>query len=412
MIEYAALISVGAFLLGSLTTAVIRSWVARFFSRARPSIRLTSISLGPDSSSEDNAIKVEISVKSKFDSNPALPEYPKEETVCSFRKYVIDAKRNLDSCEEIMKFLHALLDRSHLLDSTLSIDQQRIKFLREWSAYYSELAHWAKGTIKEFAKDIPEQYKQPHPEGWKDLAKAMVLFDNNKVANLSEIDEDAYVQKEIESEGTQAREEALRTVSSTNAYRRYFIYLDEHHLRWLLSKTHEQMNTFVNDAKEMIVTLESMIRTTTPDYLRVTAIISNDGSLACAVKSVAYLRLPNVDPITRDSAFVPLIVEVSKADRNAPSVIKGGDAVQFTLRSEIPVSSMNITKQDGSVLLDGQRLQSLYSSQIVSCNIAFSLTGFGLNHSVLIVSDPYDFGLPANTRDRESLMQALKNQLN
>lgn len=397
------------FTLGVIVTAVAQSSISRFFDRARPSVRISGVSIGPEESAVKKKCPLDLVVLQEIEANPILGALRGEKTVQELNEYVENSILMLQNHQAVIKHLHDLIQRPHLLDAALNKDRQRIELLKIWNVYGEPLSDFTKLAIHNCLDEIRDIYKQPHPDGWKTGPRTIVGLGPNHNYALFELDEEAYANSVAKEKGPHYRDQALREVRTNNILRRFWIHLDEQDLRWLFTKAHDVAVAVGEDASRITNRLATIIKTTTPDYLRVSAVISNSGQRACAVKPLAYLRLPRVDAISGEDALISLVQETEIAALPSPIVINGNSAAQITFRSEMSLTNLKVLKTDGSLLLDGNRLLTLYNSQILQSFVAVSLTGFGIEQTTLIVSEPIDFGLPALTRDRENLSRALRN---
>jgi hypothetical protein len=398
------------FVLGVLTTAALQSIVARFFGRARPSARVTDIRISPEPSSEKKTLRCDFATTTQIARNPIFPEPDDDLTVEKAHLYMERVTHTLDTHQRVVQYLHELIQRPHLIDQALPKDRQREAFMREWTSYGASLDKFAKLALYNLAREIPAEYTQPHPAEWKSGPRAVISLGPNTSYALFEVDEVAYADAAAKDH-PQDRNQAIEEARNTNALRRFWIHLNEAHVRWLLTRAYEVAVSVGEDARGLAASMTDLIQSVAPDYLRVTVMVTNSGERAYAVKPIAYLRLPKVDAITGADALIPLVEETERpAQQPSPFTVKGNESLQVTFRSETPIANLRIQKGDGAVLLDGARLLTLYNGQILSTTLALSLTGFQVDDQKFLVTPPCDFGIPAFTRDRDNLANALKPQ--
>jgi hypothetical protein len=397
-----------SFALGAIVSAVIQGTITRFFDRSRPSLKVSDISIGRDPAATKKRVLIDMVTRQSIARNPVMPELEKEPTTETLMSYLENCKQVLYMHDDVVKYLADLVHKPHILDASLDRDKQRVELLREWATYGEPLGNLARDAIEVHTSEIDPLYTQGHPQEWKTGPRTSIELAPGRKIALFELDEDAYVGKVAEDEGPQERERALRYVRSHNVYRRFWIHLNEQHLRWLFTKVYHRAISVGEDARKTMAQIETLVQVTSPDYLRISVVLTNSGGRAFAVKPFAYLRLPRVDAVAGEDALIPLMMEADASAAAMPVIVKGNDAVQVVWRSETSLNGLNLTKKDGSLLLDGNRLRTLYAGQVLSSTLSLNLTGFGLDSAETLVSEPHDFGVPAYARDRGVMARALR----
>ncbi|MBI5821911.1 MAG: hypothetical protein HZA88_23300 [Verrucomicrobia bacterium] len=401
-------IGASTFTLGVLVTALLQNIISRVFDRSRPSFRISDISIGPERASFKKSVMIDVITGQAIARNSILPDFDGNATTERITAYLDIARQALHQHEQVITFLSDLDRRPHLLDSALDKDNQRIKLLSEWTAYGPPIEQMAKMALENYATEVDPLYLQPHPEKWKTGPHTIITTAPGQRYALFELDENAYAEKIAREKGPQHRDRAVQEAQKTDVLRRIWIHLNEQHLRWLFRRSYHYAVSLGDDAKVVVSDLERLVQITAPDYLRVSMILTNSGGRAFAVKPFAYLRLPKADAVSGEDALIPLVMESESQSAPMPAVVKGNDALHIVMRSEMSLNSLKLLKSDGSILLDGQRLRTLYDSQVLTSCVSLSLTGFGINSFAQIVSDPHDFGLSAYARDKEALTRALR----
>lgn len=394
------------FLLGAAATATVQAVIRRVAAKARPSAKITDITISPSDQSRTSKVPLELAFRLQMDANPVLPELDSDMTVETARQYIEKTQVALKAHEDITTHLKSILDQVHILDTTVDTDKRRLSILKKWAEYGDPINQLAKLALFNFDDEVKDVYRDPHPEEWKSGPRTVVSIDSNRNYTLYEIDVDAFVESVTKKHGPQTGQKARREVEVNNTLRRFWIHLDEEDLRWLLTRTYETAQMLDVDAKALINTLSGQLSATTPEYLRIQILITNDGSRACAIKPFAYLRIPNVIPDKKGDALIRIVSEVAAGATPAPVVIEANRAQQLTFATDAPMAQLTVNDKTGSALLDGARLRTIFDSQILQCQAAFSLVGFGHSGMSLIVSEQYRLGLPAASKDRDELAAA------
>jgi len=307
----------------------------------------------------------------------------------------------------VLDHLGELLDAPNLLDPARSLEEKRVEIIRKWTKYGSAMDAIEHLALANFDHEIPEQYKQPHPEEWKSGERAYVSLGPNTRYDLSEIDVDAAAKHAEEAQGKRVAQTVRETCQRTNIGRRFWIHLQQEDLRWLVSKTLAIAQMIKQESQELLRALQAVIDLNSPEYVRVQLLVTNKGKRAVAIKPFACLTIPGIDPVTDARAIVPLVPEGSSHSAPAPVLVPGNGATQVTFVSEEHLAALKIKDSSGTVVLTGERLRNIYEGQVVPCRAAVSFMGLGRSGAPPIVSEAYRFGITANTQVRKEMANAL-----
>jgi len=396
---------VGNFIAGGVTLAVIRAAVSRFSERARPELRISSVVVAPTPESEESVAPVDHTIRMNIDSSPILPDPPEGRlTVRQLREYVDSAESILQTHTEVLQHVETLSQRPAILEPNVSKDEQRRLLLQEWMEFGHPLEALARSAIQHFSGELPEKYKAPHPAEWQHPSKARIPLSANQFYDLHEIDVDTEVQAEVAVQGPVGVADRLRrNLETLNILRRIWIQLDPDDLRWLFNRVHTIGEALRNEATSILQQLKAVVVGTSADHLRVQVLVSNDGKRAVAIRPNAILKIHGRED--QGPALIPLILQARSGTQPADHVVKGGDATSLSFYSVTPIHHLSASNAAGQEVIDGSHLRSLYETNIVSCEVSISLTGFGTTERTFITSRRFEFGAQAQDRERQALQR-------
>jgi len=281
-----------AFLAGALVTAVVTAAVNRWYKRPRPAIDVMSIRFAPKTGSEALDVSIDYTTTTRIHDSAILPSLDSRVTVKELGEWIEKAETTVAAHRRVMAHLQSMLDRQNLLDPGSTTNQQREAILNEWSRFGRPLEALALAAVMHFEDETPAQYKQPHPEGWKDPQRARVHLDGTTDYNLREIDVEEELAREAAVQGPVGLVDRLRVhLSALNIVRRFWIHLQERDLRWLFSKIVNLGSAFEQDAAELIKSVAQLLSTQNAEFLRIDVHIRNDGERGFSVQPEAYLTL-------------------------------------------------------------------------------------------------------------------------
>jgi hypothetical protein len=398
------------FLAGGVTTALLRAQAKRFTDRARPEAKITSILIGPSTVATEAKIPIDPTLLHRERTNGVLTKLADSPTGKELQHYMEQCRQVISKHEQLQATIQSLLNDPNLLAPGIAKDQQRIQVLLRWGAFGDTSDKFAHMALGHFENEIPAKYKDTHPSEWTKTDRGMVHLSPGQTADLTQIDVEATIASLGVKENPVAAQRLRQPMVLGNILKRYWIFLEQDDLKWLLGKTHLMLSQQVADAKSILDSVKQTFVTNTPDFLRVQLMVSNDGARAIAVEPFAYLRLPKVSPIAGHDALIPLVPDSATLASPEPLIVKGNGALQISLVSEQPVANLKISDNAGETIIDGSKLRAFYETQISPSQIALSLTGFGTSGDSIVLSDVFSFGMGATARTRRNLKDKLLAQ--
>jgi hypothetical protein len=383
--------SAAAFLLGAITTAIARASVERFWGKARPAAKISGIQIAPTPASQDTEIAIPFELRRRAETSP-FPGLKPLLTARELSDYLRDARPALDSHKELVSIVDEMASRPNPLPALATPDEQRASLIAEWIKGGNSLENLARNALKVFDREIPAVLRQPHPPEWKDPQRCRIYINQGAGSgyDLSETDVDDYVARAEAITGPSHSASLRADIEAANIINRLWIRLNADEIRWFLTRVRDYGNMVAGESEQLIDKLSALRNMSTPDYLRVQALVSNDGTRAYAIRPLAILNLLGIAETPATSVGVPLTLESAEGRDGEAVVVKGGDATHLMFRSKTTIQEMSST---APAQVTGERLVALFNARSTYCQLEFTLTGFNLSDDGPLQSDEVILGI-------------------
>lgn len=394
--------SVGTFLAGGVASALIRGLSARWWNRARPRIAVLSVDFSVRGEAEDIELQLDPQLLEKERRAPMLPSLNDRMSLRDLGLYLEAADARIAHFDGVVRSLDDLVSRRPLVNPGHTPDEQRRALLSEWVAI-SNSDVFAVAALARNEADAPAACKESHPDQWRSPERAHVGLERSAYI-LREIDP-AELEQEIAVVGPIGVADRLRREAGhINMLRRFWIHMNEEDLRWLFAKTREVARDHIDDARVVLDLVKETVETQQQQYVRVQALVTNDGDRSVGVSAYAALAL------SANAQEIGVLDVTLQANPLAPAnvvLVSGGEAQQLTFYSNDPLRTLRMQQRSAQGEMTGDQLRNLYDTRLLHCRVAITLTGFKKDR--VTVSAPRRLGIEAELelmRDRHSSASA------
>ncbi len=405
--EYA--IPIVTFILGVIATPVVASLVRRYFDRPRPRILVTDISMSAASGADDTPVQLDYRLRIAESRNLLLPSLDDDLTVGKVLTFIDKSRYTLQMHSELITHLRKLRDEPNITDPALSVDDQRVDLIRRWTQYSHALEILQQMALSQCLDEMPDRYIKPHPDEWKSGERSFIHLSPSTGFVLSEINEDAEYSRVKAEKGEEDARRYKQAVHLTNITRRFWIYLDHTDLRWMFSKVLSVAENVKKDAEQFLLELSQVIEAASPEFLRVQAMVANDGHRSFAIRPFSYLLIP-AGELSQGFITVPLSTEGTTSVAASPITVTGNSASRVSFVSEEPLALLTIRDGTGDGKISGETIRNLFQSRVLACRVGLAIIGFGMKQDRLVISDPVNFGRPASDRLKQRLAATLERR--
>lgn len=388
------------FLLGVLATAGVGAVIERWWKRPRPSVRVLGASLGPKKT--DVRVPIDFSLIQRELASPIVDGLKSQMSFKELTDWVPSSKTGLAAHRSIMGHVREMLQRPNLLNPAYSKDAQRKDLLQEWQEFGKALESLGIAALRHFDSETPAKCLQPHPPEWK---SGVVHLTAVRDYNLSEIDVDAEVKRQLAREKNEDSEQAVRRhLKAVNEVRRLWIHLEPTDLKWFFARLLDYGQMLEDEAMDIVRTVERLIATEWPEFVRIEVLIANDGDRSLGVWSSASAQVPL--PSGPHKAVIPIRLEVAADEARHMEIVTGSQALRLVFYSETPVAPGSIVGAAGATPLTAEQLRALFNAAF-QCRVAVAIEGLESSDWTLVASDPFTFGATADQGMQSRLRQLL-----